>query len=91
MNQFDFWMIMASCDRKGPLKKAGFRPDQIYRKLAGYKVYGRNRYPRYRYEAAAGFVDAPLGRDAINAAEASVRERFSGSGVSISVKYVCRD
>lgn len=91
MNTFDFWVIDAICDRKTPLKKAGVRPDQIEKKVAGYKSYGRHRYPRYRYQAAVGFVDAPLGRDALNAAEAKLRERFAGTGVHLHVRYVCRD
>jgi len=91
MNEFDFWVIDAVCDRKSPLKRAGIRPDAIRRVVAGYKSYGRNRYPRYRYEASVGFVDAPAGRDALNAEEAKLRERFEGLGVGLHVRYVCRD
>jgi hypothetical protein len=92
MNTFDFWMIDAICDRKTPLKKAGIRPDQIAKRFVGYtKAYGRTRYPRYRYEATVGFVDAPEGRAAIDAAEAKLRERFAGTGVRLHVRYVCRD
>lgn len=91
MNQFDFWVIEVVSDRKGPLKKAGFPAHAIRSVRNGYKVYGRNAYPRYRYEAYADFVDAPAGRDALNAAEAKAREKFAGSGVDVRVRYVCRD
>ena len=92
MNQFDFWVIdLISEGGKRPLKKAGFPDHRISRELSGYKVYGRYRYPRYRHRVSAEFVDAPLGRDALNAAEAKVREKYAGSGLSVHVRYVCRD
>jgi hypothetical protein len=91
MNTFDFWVIDAICERKTPLKKAGVPLHRIEKKVVGYKAYGRQRYPRYRYQAAVEYVDAPEGRDALNAAEAKLRERFAGTGVQLHVRYVCRD
>jgi hypothetical protein len=91
MNAFDFWVIKAVCPRKGPMKKAGIEPAGIRSERVGWKVYGRNRYPVRRYEAYVGFVDAPEGREALNAAVEALRPRFEGSGVSLVVSYVCRD
>jgi hypothetical protein len=91
MNTFDFWTIKAICDRKTPMKKAGIDPAKITQVRAGWKQYGRNRYPIYRYEAYVGFVDAPEGREALNAAEAALAPRFAGTGVRLHVNYVCRD
>lgn len=91
MNTFDFWTIKAVCDRKTPLKKAGFKPDNIRSVRCGWKRYGRNTYPVYRYEAYAGFVDAPAGRDALNAAEAALAAKYAGTGIRLNVSYHCSD
>lgn len=92
MNEFDFWIIKAVSDRIGPLKKAGIPRGSISSVRSGWKQYGRNRYPVYRYESSVGFVDAPMGREALNAEEAALRKRFEGHpGVRLHVSYVCRD
>ena len=91
MNTFDFWIIKAICDRKTPMKKAGIVPAEIVKVRTGWKRYGRNQYPTYRYEANVGFVDAPMGREALNEAEAALEKKFAGTGVRLHVNYVCRD
>lgn len=87
MNQFDFWIVQAVASRKAAMIAAGIEKGRIEKKRIGWANYGSKRYPRYRYEAAVAYVDAPLGRDALNAEVA----RWEGKGVGVLVNYHCSD
>lgn len=87
MNQFDFWIVRAVASRKAAMVAAGIEEGRIEKKRIGWANYGIKRYPRYRYEAAVAYVDAPLGRDALNAEVA----RWEGKGVVVLVNYHCSD
>lgn len=86
MNQFDFWIVRAVASRKASLVAAGVAKGSIEKKRVGWANYGRQRYPRYRYEAAVAYVDAPMGRDALNKAMAP----WEGK-VELVVNYHCSD
>lgn len=87
MNEFDFWIVRAIAARKSSLLAAGIDKKQVKKVLSGWATYGRNRYPRYRYEAVLEYVDAPMGRSALDA----VIGRWSGKGVELLVNYHCSD
>lgn len=87
MNQFDFWIVLAVASRKAAMVAAGIEKGRIEKKRIGWANYGSKRYPRYRYEAAVAYVDAPLGRDALNAEVA----RWEGKGVELVVNYHVSD
>jgi hypothetical protein len=87
MNAFDFWIVRAVSSRKAAMVAAGVEKGQIEKRRIGWASYGSKRYPRYRYEAAVAYVDAPLGRDALNAEVA----RWEGKGVELVVNYHISD
>ena len=87
MNTFDFWIVRAVAARKAQLVAAGVEKGQIEKKRVGWANYGRNRYPRYRYEAVVEYVDAPEGREALNV----VLAKWEGKGAEIFVNYHCAD
>lgn len=87
MNEFDFWIVRAVGGRKSQLAAAGVEKNRIEKKRIGWATYGRNRYPRYRYEAVVGYVDAPLGRGALN----ELLGQWAGKGVELVVNYHCAD
>lgn len=87
MNTFDFWIIRAVASRKASLVAAGVNKESIKQVRVGWANYGRQRYPRYRYEAVLDYVDAPEGRDALNARLA----KYDGKGLELLVNYHCSD
>jgi len=80
----DFYSIQVSSPRKTALLKAGVSRDKIRRERDGNAIFGRNVYPRYRYCASVGFAEANGNPDAV---AAPWRDR----GLTVAVKYVCRD
>lgn len=89
MNTFDFWIIKAHCPRKRPLLAAGVPASEITKVRTGYARYGSRAYPRYRYEANVGYVDAPAGREALNAEESRLKAKLAG--IDLHVTYHCAD
>jgi hypothetical protein len=87
MNTFDFWFVRAVAGRKASLVKAGVEKSRIEKKRIGWASYGSKSYPRYRYEAVVAYVDAPMGREALNEAVA----QWEGKGVELLVNYHCSD
>lgn len=87
MNTFDFWIVRAVAGRKAAMVAAGVEKGRIEKKRIGWANYGSKRYPRYRYEAVVGYVDAPCGRSALDALLA----QWQGKGVELLVNYHCSD
>lgn len=87
MNQFDFWIVRAVASQKAAMIAAGIEKGRIEKKRIGWANYGSKRYPRYRYEAAVAYVDAPMGREALNEQLAA----WEGKGVELLVSYHCSD
>jgi hypothetical protein len=87
VNEFDFWIVRAVGGRKSQLVAAGVEKSRIEKKRFGWACYGQKKYPRYRYEAVVGYVDAPLGRSALD----ELLGQWSGKGVELLVNYHCSD
>lgn len=80
----DFYVIKVSSSRKTDLLKAGVARESIHSIRDGFRYYGMNRYPIRRYEATVGFAETNGNPDAVAA-------QWQGRGVTVAVKYICRD
>ena len=87
MNQFDFYFVKVSSQRKTDLKKAGIAENAIQSER-DFVTVGRKRYPRTRYYASVGFQKPDeAGSKAADATAAT----FRAQGLSAGVKYHVSD
>ena len=97
MNDFDFYILSAICDKKRPLnrfcKENQLNVKDIGRKSAGHQAYRNGTcYPRWSYEISLAF------REVRGFSEAEKRkwiksweEKAKDPEVKISCRYICRD
>ncbi len=88
-NTFDFYSIHIFAPTKTTFKSAGVSTKNLTKELVGYERYGSKRYPRYRYKATVGFVDAidPEREKKIKEKE----DHWKAKGLQVHVKYHVRD